>query len=311
MTTTLAYEVLYDAVVARFADEGTNVVNTFGWREPAKHVEGPRIVWVPGDPGGRLGSVTGARNPGRNPRPLLTTNELFTVWISSADTTDIEDERKQYKACRALYDAFLRAVYLAAHGTFYVRDERWDTKRIERQHGATVRVVIELQAPVLDEVLEVAPVDTSANITLNLQTDGDGSEVIPPGGDVDTGEGGTGGTVVKLKAGETLSALRVVRYEAGVANSVVLARPPEAESLAPLGITSQAAAQGDDVNVVVDGGRITDSSWAWTPGEPVLLAELGTLTQTPSPGLPFILVIGVAVETDTINVRIEPAIFTA
>lgn len=313
MSETLAVEVLYAAVVARFVAENVGATNTFGWRTPEQYAEGNRIAWVPGDPNGVIGVTGPARNSGAvNPRSLGTLRELFTCVISASDATDPENELLQYKAVRVLRDLWFRAVYKAAHGTFQIRDEKWITTKNERRYGAALRVVVELEAKIPDIVRELAPVDTTANIDVQLQLTSDPPDVIDPGdGDVDTGEGGTGGTVKKYVAGENLSALRVVRFEPGVPNSVVLVRPPEPESVAPLGITSTAAASGDDVNVVVDGGELTDSSWAWVTGSPVLLAELGTLTQTPSPGVPFVLVIGIATAPDTIAVRIEPAIFTA
>lgn len=311
MTETLAVEVLYDAVVARFTSEGVNAVNVFGWREPAKHVEGNRVAWVPGDPSGKVGLTGPARNPGRNPRPLATLHELFTVWITASDPTDPENERAQYKATRVLRDLWHRAVYKAAHGTFSIRDEEWDRKRTERQYGATLRVVVELQSMVPDVVQAVAPVDTRGSITVVLQTSAESPDAIDPGDNTDTGEGGSGGVTKKYTAGEAVSALRVVRFQTGVDNQVVLARPPEAESLAPIGVTANAAGSGDEVTVVVDGGELSDSSWGWIPGAPVLMGELGVLTQTASPDLPFVLVVGVAIAAETIVVRIEPAIYTA
>lgn len=310
MTTTLAVEQLYSRVVARFALDVTPAENVFGWREPEKHVEGNRIAWVPGDPSGKVGLTAPPRNPGRNPRPLATLRELFTCVISASDPTDPENELAQYKATRLLRDLWFRAVYLAAHGTFVIRDEAWISVRKERRHGAAIRVVLELEAMVADTVHEVAPVDTSASITVALKTDAEPPIVIDPGGDVDTGEGGAGGAVKKYIASEALSALRVVRFDTGNENHVLLARPPEPEALVPIGVTAQAAAEGDEVIVVLDGGELTDSSWAWIPGQPVLLAELGALTQVESPSVGYALVIGVATASDTIVVRIEPAIFS-
>lgn len=179
MSTTLAVEQLFARVVARFAHDGTTAVNVFGWREVAKHVEGNRIAWVPGDPTGKVGATTGARSPGRNPRPLATLRELFTIWISASDLTATEDELAQYKAVRVLRDQWYRAVYLAAHGTFYIRDEAWETRRLERRHGATLRIVLELEAAVLDQVVELAPVDTAAEVTLSIDDTSDPLDVYP------------------------------------------------------------------------------------------------------------------------------------
>lgn len=163
----LALPKLYDDVVARFALEGTNVPNVFGWREPAKQLVGPRIAWIPGDPAGAAGEIVSARNPGRNPRPLATLDELFTVEISSADPTKPEDERGQYQATRVLHDAWYRAVYLAARGTFAIQSVAWITTKKERRYGTALRVVCTIEAMVPDLPLTAAPVDVHADIEVS------------------------------------------------------------------------------------------------------------------------------------------------
>jgi len=148
---------LFDAVVARFTLDNTVCVNLFGWRTPQqKSVTGNRICWVPGDDG-ELGGVTWANSrPGQNPRSLGTLGELFTVWIRAADATDpamLENERVQYEAARTLFDAWYRAVYLHAHGTFTVESSEWMIEQNERRYGAGIRVVCSIQAKIPDEAL--------------------------------------------------------------------------------------------------------------------------------------------------------------
>lgn len=165
MAVVLALPRLFDAVVDRFADEGTAVTNAFGWREPARRTGEMRIVWVPGDDqSGALGDVLSARNPGRNPRPLATLGELFTVFVEAVDATAPEDERKQYEAARVLFDAWFRAVYLAARGTVAIRSAAWVTSKKERRYGATLRVVCSVEAMVPDAPAEIAPADARAVI---------------------------------------------------------------------------------------------------------------------------------------------------
>jgi hypothetical protein len=105
-------------------------------------------------------------------------------------------------------------------------------------------------------------------------------------------------------AGEDLSALRVVRLSAP--GFVVVARPPEPESQAPLGITITAAPLGGPVTVR-SRGEIQDDSWSWTPGRPVLLGVDGALTQVQPPDVPFLVVVGIASAADMVVVRIETA----
>lgn len=176
MSDVLSLEYLYDAVVARFAAEaaaedppGVPPPQAFGWREPAKR-GAQRIVWVPGDDvTGDMGAPGSARNPGGNPRPLATVHELVTVYIEGADTSAPEDERAQYRATRLLFDAWLRAVYLAARGMFTLRSHRWVNERSTRRFGATIRVVLSVEAAVPDRPYETVPVDAIALVTTHLE----------------------------------------------------------------------------------------------------------------------------------------------
>lgn len=148
----LALEHMFDSVVTSFTSDGINAVNYFGWRESAQHRDQvlPYIVWAPGDPSDSLGDLGAARYPGAQPKPLALLTELFTVYITAHDPSAIEDERAQYHVTRLLYDAWFRAVYRAIHGTFKVRSQQWLTGKTERRFGATLRVVCQVDAPILD-----------------------------------------------------------------------------------------------------------------------------------------------------------------
>lgn len=163
---TLALEHLFDKVDARFRQEGAGEINVFAWGT-SKQLQGTssRIVWTPGDAGGGVGTVAPARFPGRNPRPIATLQELFTVTLSATDATEPESARAQYKATRLLYDAWVRAVYLAAHGTFRIASQSWVApERKQRKHGAAIRVVCTIDAMIPDVEIEGAPTDTGAEI---------------------------------------------------------------------------------------------------------------------------------------------------
>lgn len=162
MSTTLALESLFERVSASFAADGIQAANVFGWRQPATHIASgfARIAWVPGNTGGAVGETTAPRHPGSIPRPLLMLRELFTVYISAADNGAPESELAQYHITRMLRDAWLRAVYLAAHGTFRIRDEQWITDRRERRHGAAIRLVCEIEAPIVDALPDAPLVGT-------------------------------------------------------------------------------------------------------------------------------------------------------
>jgi len=177
MSVSFSLEELYDAVVARFAAESTEAEQVFGWRKPQRHKRSARrLVWKPGDPSASAGELRPARNPGRNPRPLATLAERFTVYVTAVDAAAVEDERAQYVATRALFDAWYRAVHLAAHGTFRIRDVRWNETKNERRYGAELVCVCELEAAIVDAVQTTAPTDTTAAITDSLD---DVDEVLP------------------------------------------------------------------------------------------------------------------------------------
>jgi len=167
-TITFAVEHLYDTVAARFEAEGTVVAMTFGWREPPRQQTTPRrIVWTPGDEKGAIGDIAPARKTEEwtNPRPLLNLKELFTVTISANDSSKPENERAQYAATRALYDAWVRAVALAVGGAYTLKSQTWIVDRAnERRLGAAIRVVGVLEAVIPDAAYATAPVDTKAEI---------------------------------------------------------------------------------------------------------------------------------------------------
>jgi hypothetical protein len=169
MADTLALERLFDAVATRFTVEGTAADNVFGWRARSLQREDgkSRVAWIPGDPSGAAGSVTAAKQPGRNPRPIATLEELFTVEIIGVDPNAGEDERAQWKATRLLRDAWHRAVYLAAHGTFTIKSEVWVDDKTQRRFGTMLRIVATIEAMVPDEPLATAPVSTRAVLQLD------------------------------------------------------------------------------------------------------------------------------------------------
>lgn len=182
MAIILALEKLYDDCVARFGQEGTfgitptpqaaaQAANHFGWREPTRQLRPlARIEWVPGDPQGDAGQIAGAKYPGRATpdlgRPLATLVERFTVYVHGYDNTAPRNERAQWKATRLLYDAWYRAVYLAAYGTFQIASTRWLTEKTEQRFGATLQVVCLIESMIPDAVITTAPVDTAADITV-------------------------------------------------------------------------------------------------------------------------------------------------
>ena len=165
MSAVLSIEQLLARVTARFAAENTDAVNLFGWKAKAQHVEGSRIVWTPGDPTGRVGSTLAPKQPGRHPRSLATLEELFTITITAADATQLDNEALQYRAAWLLRAAWQRAVYHAAHGTFRIVSERWLADRKERIYGASLEIVLALEAAILDVPLSSPPQTVQTHAT--------------------------------------------------------------------------------------------------------------------------------------------------
>lgn len=182
MSDILALEKLFKDVAARLQAEAPSVVVVFGWREPSRQLNqgvggGNRIVFTPGAPTGDLGKVVGPDKPGRNPRPLATLQEAFTVLIWGYDSSLPEDELAQYKATRLLYDTWFRACVLSFHARFHIISQAWSTERKERQLGAVIQAVCTVDAMIPDVAsVEVLP----GQITVR-------EKAVFPAGDFDEG----------------------------------------------------------------------------------------------------------------------------
>ncbi len=74
------------------------------------------------------------------------------------------------------------------------------------------------------------------------------------------------------------------------------------------GITTQAAAAGDPVEVVSK-GVLEHLGWAHTVAAPVFLGAAGSITQAATPGAVFSKVLGVAVSATRVSIDFQPAIF--
>ncbi|MBN8609144.1 MAG: hypothetical protein J0L92_01065 [Deltaproteobacteria bacterium] len=173
MSVTFALPELVRLVRQRFIDETPEtdpptqpVPVTFGWREPAlQRQTSHRIVFVPGDDAaGALGTLRAPESPNVGlARPLASLDEIFTAYIEAEDVTAPDNEEAQYAACRALYDAFYRAVYLARI-PHTITSQRWIADRTVRYAGAAIRITGTVGARVLDRPAAIAPSDTSATV---------------------------------------------------------------------------------------------------------------------------------------------------
>jgi hypothetical protein len=171
VTTVLALPLLFEAVSARMtadaiAQGAIPTAQLFGWREPEHRQQTPsgtwrRVVWVPGDDGD-IGELGPARQPGRNPKPLATLAELFTVYLEAADlsggspaakSATAENELAQYTATRLLFDAWYRAAFLHAGNQLGLESMTWHGDKKVRRFGACIRVVCSIPAMIPDAPL--------------------------------------------------------------------------------------------------------------------------------------------------------------
>jgi hypothetical protein len=168
MATVFALEHLFDSVSARMLANGITAPHEFGWRPVHENIITPgRLVWTPGDPSGALGDITNPKSAGTEPRPIATLLELFTVTISANDASDAESERAQYRAVRALFDAWYAAMKAIAKANFTIEDSRWLTAKETRSHGAALQVVATVAAKIVDDIARTtAPTGTRAVIEL-------------------------------------------------------------------------------------------------------------------------------------------------
>jgi hypothetical protein len=173
-----AISTLFDLVADRFTAEGTDAVMLFGWLAAAQQIPGNHIVWSPGDTGGVLGAWLPPKYPGRNPRTLANLAELVTIEIAAVDNADHTNERKQYLVAHQLFEATMRAVHLAAHGTYKMLSATWIDPKTKRS-GAALRVVISVESPIVDTARGVAPVDTGAHIGVHSLDVTEIAEVTP------------------------------------------------------------------------------------------------------------------------------------
>jgi hypothetical protein len=283
---TLAVENLFNQVSASFAADGILATNLFGWRVPTQHPYGPRVAWVPGDPSNSAGLSTAPRGPGGVPRSLGMLRELFTVYFTAQDPADPENELAQYHIVRMLHDAWYRAVYHTAFGTFWIRSEAWETKRSERRHGATLRVVCEILAPILDRLPDPPLIGTGVDqdlITDAVQDAIDhgttmGADIdvllvddvspmpIPPGSippiTGDDGEAGGTGQHVQSQSNKNMPALTTVA-DGDLACAVGLQSAPEFEGF---------------INVAINGLMVTDIGNATRVGAEAYFSNDGGLT---------------------------------
>lgn len=115
-------------------------------------------------------------------------------------------------------------------------------------------------------------------------------------------------TITEFFAQAALSGHRAIALNAGQAVYADSSNPNHA--FLTLGITQSAATPGSNV-LIYNNQAVTESSWAWVPGEPIFLGLNGLLTQIAPQAPPhlFVLQIGKALTTQKMWVSVQQPIF--
>lgn len=197
MTSTLAAQpdialaALFKATRAAFATDAVAIPNEFGWRTPtynSKAIDG-RVCWTPGDPQGEAGVIGPAVRPGRNPKPLATLVEQFTVYVYGANVSEKTEEIEQYNAARKLFDYWYRSAFNATYaigdgGRIALLKLAWVIEKKERPHGACLRALMTIESAIFDAPMAFVPTAPSAELNTGL-TKADGDVITTSDGEVD------------------------------------------------------------------------------------------------------------------------------
>lgn len=134
---------------------------------------------------------------------------------------------------------------------------------------------------------------TTASIGYTLLPTAPSSSPTPSGGS---------NLVSKLSAGETISALRVVR---GSPTGAIFNCDSATITLSdrPIGITLTSGNISDIIDVCTS-GEMTDGSWNWDTTKPIFCGSNGILTQTPIVS-GFSQIVATPISPTTIDVKIE------
>lgn len=197
MPAIMAVERVFELVSERFAIEAPAVQLAFGWRAPPNQLQqgsgrANRIAFVPGDDT-KAGKWLDARYPGKLSRALKTMLEPVTVYVWAFDGLDPHSHLAQWRACRFLLDATVRACHLALVKLAGLHDQEpfgaaeWVMSDTERSFGAECRFVLTLMSTVPDELPDLSgpPREEITNQVLTLdveiaRSEDDLGELDPP-----------------------------------------------------------------------------------------------------------------------------------
>lgn len=162
-----------DRVQEYFTDHGVTAAVLLGRREVWRQDnQGPgganRVVFSPGDKGGRFGQIAAAHQPGHrrtrgNARSLVNREALFVVSVWAVDNSDVTNERLQFLAADDLLEQTVRAVHWAAGGHYAWSscDVRPDPNEIA--FGVEYVASLTFRYPLLDVEVPIGTPDNEIN----------------------------------------------------------------------------------------------------------------------------------------------------
>lgn len=121
--------------------------------------------------------------------------------------------------------------------------------------------------------------------------------------------GAPGGTSAQYLAAVAVSGHRVLALDPD-GRAVYASSADAQQALRIAGVSLNAAAAGDTVNVQVS-GLVEHVGWAWTPDQPVYVGLTGDLVQAAPVGAVFVAVLGLALSPTRVFLDPQPVIYLA
>jgi hypothetical protein len=136
---------------------------------------------LPGAPGVHLLDAQGDEERGHGARALFTRRQTLRVWISTTPPGDRDPKRSEnaQKATAARLHQFLRALYVACHGSLVAGRGTW-TRDDDQPfvYGSLVELSPEISIPVFDDLMPAVAVDAEGSTLTTASVDASGEEEI-------------------------------------------------------------------------------------------------------------------------------------
>lgn len=146
---------IHTLVAEHFLSAGVDARVVYGWTEHGKQInQGPRganrVVFRPGDDGGKAGQIGPPIRTTTAPRTLATWSTYLDVFVWASDPNLPGDEAAQVGATVCLFEELFRAVHTLYSGYYRFGDPRWVVSPTEYAFGRELRVGLTLHIPIRD-----------------------------------------------------------------------------------------------------------------------------------------------------------------